>query len=101
MDIVGTTGMSPNISFVNFSTAPITSGRISDGGEARFSVLVSTTATMAGSPTTFCSAACTDALVAVGAMRQFTLASASCGSALGACPPLSMVATQVVRSIEL
>ncbi len=34
-------------------------------------------------------------------MRQFTLARARCGKALGAWPALTMVATRVVRIIEL
>ena len=36
-----------------------------------------------------------------GSRRQFTLAAASCGSALRACPPSSIVATQVVRNCAL
>ena len=36
-----------------------------------------------------------------GRMRQFTLAAARCGSAFGACPASTIVATQVVRSIAL
>src|SRR5258708_40248380 len=35
-----------------------------------------------------------------GMTRQFTVAAASCGNAFDACPPSSIVATQVVRSIE-
>ena len=37
----------------------------------------------------------------LGRRRQFTVACASCGSALSACPPVSRVATQVVRSCAL
>src|ERR1039458_4845698 len=40
------------------------------------------------------------ALPISGRTRQFTFAAASCGSALRACPPSSIVATQVVRSME-
>ena len=36
-----------------------------------------------------------------GKMRQLTFAVARCGNAFGAWPPLSMVATQVVRRVEL
>ena len=36
-----------------------------------------------------------------GMIRQFTVAFAVCGSAFSACPPCSIVATQVVRSSAL
>src|SRR4051812_46394456 len=36
-----------------------------------------------------------------GTIRQLIVALARCGKALGACPPSNIVATQVVRNIEL
>ena len=39
----------------------------------------------------------TSSIFTPGKMRQFTLATALCGKAFWACPPSSMVATQVVR----
>ncbi len=70
-----------------------------DGGEFRAarSVEIFTF----GSPITRTSVACTSSVVASGRMRQFTLARARCGSALGACPPQSIVATHDVRICEL
>ena len=53
------------------------------------------------SPTTRSSAARVSSAVSDGRMRQFTFASASCGRAFVAWPPESIVATHVVRRIEL
>src|SRR6478672_2548874 len=43
----------------------------------------------------------TESIGTLGNTRQLTSAVAVCGSALSAWPPLSLVATQVVRRIEL
>src|SRR5579859_8042405 len=52
-----------------------------------------------GSATTSWRVFCTSGIGVPGRMRQLTLALACCASALGAWPPSSMVATQVVRSV--
>ena len=57
--------------------------------------------TMPVSASTLMIVARTESIGTFGNTRQFTSAVAVCGSALSACPPLSRVATQVVRRIEL
>ena len=97
--IVGITAtFGPKTSRVTFSIGPMTSGESGDGaacsiaGPRETLTPVSLIAVM--------SCARTSAGSWPGAMRQFTFAVAVCGSALRAWPPLSIVATQVVRSIE-
>ena len=53
-----------------------------------------------GSAITRSSSARTSVAETPGKMRQLMFAPARCGKALGACPPSSRVATQVVRSME-
>src|SRR5690348_3258162 len=77
-------------------TAFTTSGRNGDGGLSTGGggrTLISTE----GSSITFASMAFTDATWVPGKIRQLMLPSASCGSALRAWPPSSVVAMQVVR----
>jgi hypothetical protein len=57
-----------------------------------------TSFTSTPAPATPCKASRTSSIFTPGKMRQFTLAEADCGSAFSACPPLSMVATQVVHN---
>ena len=52
---------------------------------------------ISGSATTRLSVASTSSGGSPGKIRQFTVARARCGNAFSACPPSSMVATQVVR----
>ena len=75
-------------------TAATTSLR---SGEASLDIGSPTTFTSTPSPTTPASARRTSSIFTPGKMRQLTLAVADCGSAFCACPPSSMVATQVVR----
>src|SRR5262245_34328945 len=84
--------------FVRDSTALMTSGRSGDG---LLGVAGLTTDTLiCESASTSTSLSRTDAGDTPGRMRQLTLAVASCGSAFGAWPPASRVATHVVRIIE-
>src|SRR6185436_18920704 len=93
--------MSPNIDFVISVVAASTVGSIGnvDFGKSGsvgcvFVILIPVSAI------TRASVARTSAELDVGTIRQFTLAVADCGSALYACPPMSRVATQVVRNID-
>jgi hypothetical protein len=86
------------MSFVSDSTAVITSGRNGDGALGWASLTNDTV--IFRSPSTSVSRVFTDSGVAPGRMRQFTFAVASCGRALLAWPPVSRVATHVVRIIE-
>src|SRR5579863_696837 len=106
--MVGTTGKPGQIACTVFSSARITPGRSGEGGTPTGGITVpvasltgtTVTATL-GSAATFSSVLRTASGSSPGKMRQFTLARAICGNALGAWPPLSMVATQVVCSSEL
>src|SRR5262245_39235494 len=96
--MTGTTMTPGNIAVVSDSTADIRSGRSGDG-ELGFAFLTNETV-IAGSASASVSLAFTVSGSTPGRMRQFTLAVASCGRALFACPPASRVATHVVRIIE-
>src|ERR1051325_8436903 len=103
VDIVGITGMSPNIfrvsSVVALSSAGSTAGTdVGKWGGASFCVSV---ILMPVSAITRANVERVSSSDDVGTIRQFTFAVADCGSALYACPPRSRVATQVVRSMEL
>ena len=77
--MVGMIGISPQSSFVMRATFCISSGSNADGGEAgRCDRMITCTVV---SPIAFASSACTCDAVCVGYTRQFTFASASCGSA--------------------
>src|SRR5262249_47240507 len=96
--ITGTTIAPGNISFVSDSTTVITSGRRGDGLLGLASPTNDTL--IFGSASTPTSVSRTEFGETPGRIRQFTLAVASCGRALVAWPPDSIVATQVVRIIE-
>src|SRR5580765_3628459 len=96
--MTGTTTTPGNIALVIDSTAAITSGLSADGLLGVASP-INDTATF-GSAAISTSFALIDSAATPGRMRQLTLAVASCGRALLACPPASRVATQVVRIIE-
>ena len=92
-DMTGTTGTPGNIDVTIASVAVITSSLRTAG---MLGVASSTSDTsIAGSASTFVSCVTTAATGTPGRIRQFTLAVASCGSALGAWPPSSCVATHV------
>src|SRR5438874_6110005 len=93
--IIGTTTTPGHMVFVTDSIAPITSGV---NGDAALGFASSTKATVIfGSANTFVSVSLIAAGGSPGRMRQLTFAVAVCGSAFGACPPLSIVGTHVVR----
>ena len=97
--IVGMTStFGPNTSRVTFVIGCMISGDSGDGDACSIAGAfeIFTPVSLAA----FSSAARTSAGSWPGAIRQLTLAVAVCGSALRACPPESIVATQVVRSIE-
>src|SRR5262249_6837821 len=97
MTIIGTEGTPGHTAFVALLIAPIKSSRIGDGGLLRG--VPTTLRCTAVSATTFVNCAVTKPIESSGRTRQLTVAAASCGSALIACPPSSIVATQVVRSV--
>src|SRR5512143_3082190 len=97
--MIGTIGTLPQTTLTDASTAPNTSGRSGEAGLGR-AVSIGVTCTVV-SLITRTSARSTAAGSAPGSMRQFTVARAVCGSALGAWPPSSIVATQVVRMSAL
>src|SRR5262249_9568609 len=87
-----------NISLVSDSTTDITSGRSGDGLLGLASPTNETVIFGSASPSTSLSRP--EFGDTPGRMRQLTFAVASCGSALVAWPPDSIVATHVVRIIE-
>src|SRR6266478_3003542 len=106
--MVGTTGRPGHKLCTVFSSASTTSGNNGDGGTptcgtiAPFAAFTGTIMTLTlGSAATLSSVLRTSSGSSPGIMRQLTLARAVCGSALGACPPVSIVATHVVCSSEL
>src|SRR5262245_1051882 len=93
--MTGTTTTVGQSALVTDSIGPMTGGL---SGEAGLGVASLTKLTVTfGSATTDSSFAFTLAGNSPGRMRQLTLAAATCGSALVAWPPSSIVATQVVR----
>src|SRR5690242_21131174 len=95
--IIGTVATPGQSSDVRPLTALSKSSRIGDGGAPRGAPL--TINFTAVSPITLRSVSVTYSTLSSGSTRQLTLAAASCGSAFNACPPSSIVATQVVRSV--
>src|SRR5215813_10548174 len=93
-----TSTLGPNTSRVTFSIGPMIDG-VSADGAARLMAGARETV-IAVSPIAFIRPARTSTGSCPGAMRQFTLADAVCGSAFRAWPPESIVATHVVRNIE-
>src|ERR1700740_1896178 len=108
VDIVGTTGSPGHIVERVCSRALVSSGRSADGGTVTIGISfpsavfsgIKVTLTL-GSATTRSNVLCNSSGSSPGKILQLTVARADCGSALGACPPASMVATQVVRNSEL
>jgi hypothetical protein len=95
-DIDGTIGRPGARRSIALRSAFMTSSR---SGEASLGLGLLTSLTCAfGSPIAFTSVDCTDSTDSPGKTRQLMLAVALCGSALGAWPPRSIVATQVVPS---
>src|SRR5215467_11752449 len=108
VDMVGTKGMPGHILVKVFSMALVTSGSSGEGGTGTTGTTFpsgSACATMLiftfGSLATRWRVFRISCGSSPGKIRQFTLARAVCGSALGAWPPESIVATQVVCSKEL
>src|SRR6201986_3738451 len=98
--MAGTRGTPGQSCLPTASAGPRTWGVSGGGGETGlFSPTMEDL--IAGASATFCSAAIPASGASPGMMRQLTLAVARCGRALGAWPAVSMVATQVVRIIEL
>src|SRR5215510_13000349 len=93
-----TSTLGPNTSRVTCSIGPIIDG-VSADGAARLIAGAGETV-VAVSPMALIRPARTSAGSCPGAIRQFTLADAVCGSALRAWPPESIVATHVVRNID-
>jgi hypothetical protein len=75
-------------------TALTTSSR---SGDASLDIGWPVSFTSTALPAASCNARRTSSIFTPGKMRQLTFAEADCGSAFCACPPASMVATQVVR----
>src|SRR3954463_1919704 len=108
VDMVATTGSGPHIAETVRSIAVVSSGVSGDGGTATAgtsepSAAWTGTGVMVtfGSAITRCSVARTCSGFSPGKIPQLTFARAVCGSAFGAWPPESMVATQVVRKTAL
>src|SRR5208337_2327784 len=108
VDIVGTIGIPGHMVAKVRSSAVVTSGSSGEGGTATMgmsfpsAVFSGTTVILTlGSAATRSNVLRTLSGSSPGKMRQFTLARAVCGSALGAWPPDSIVATHVVCSNEL
>src|SRR5439155_17811259 len=100
VDMVATRGTPGQVMLKTFSMALVTQGRSGEGGTGTTfpsgpgceTVVILT----CGSLATRSSVRRTYSGSSPGKIRQLTLARAVCGSALRACPPESMVATQVV-----
>src|SRR6185437_3458842 len=95
-DMPGTTSTPGKRWWMVAATAFITSGRrgeagLSTGGGGFTSIFTE------GSAIALASVACTAATCTPGKIRQLMFAVARCGNAFNACPPSSIVATQVVR----
>src|SRR6266568_2214180 len=108
VDMVATTGMPGHILLKVFCMAFVTSGSNGEGGTGTTgtafpsgSVCVTMLILTLGSLATRWRVLRISCGSSPGKMRQLTLARAVCGSALGAWPPESIVATQVVCSNEL
>src|SRR5262252_831689 len=97
--ILGTTGTPGHIFEVTRVAASRTSGRRDEDGPRENSPIDLTET--CSSATTFLRADSTYSGESSGRTRQFTVAAASCGKAFSAWPPSSMVATHVVRRVEL
>src|ERR1044072_4033939 len=95
---IGTIGTPGHSLAASFSIGPMIAGVSGGGGETLLGSWARVTAT--GAPASSASLARTSSTGVPGRMRQLTLAVARWGRALGAWPALTMVATQVVRSIE-
>ena len=99
VSITGTMGTPGHIVAVAASIAAITSGLKGDAG---LGLAWPTAVTLTPeSATTRSSVRRTASGASPGRIRQFTTALARCGSAFSACPPSSIVATHVVRIMEL
>src|SRR5229473_7293974 len=96
---VGTTGTPGHICELTASTGP-TISRVSGGGGESVGSCVGVILILSFARTR-ARVFCTSATGSPGRMRQFTVARARWGRALVACPASSMVATQVVRKVEL
>src|ERR1039457_58183 len=96
--MVGSTMTPGHIVSVMRDMARRISGRKGEGAASSswFAIEITTWS----SPMAFLSVSTTYSGESPGCTRQLTLAAASCGSALRAWPPSSMVATHVVRSME-
>src|SRR5437773_10066027 len=95
----GTTGTPGHICELTASTGP-TISRVSGGGGEGVGSCVGVILILSFARTR-ARVFCTSATGSPGRMRQFTVARARCGRALVACPASSIVATQVVRKVEL
>src|SRR5436190_13347576 len=95
---IGTTGTPGHMALEILSIGPSTDGGNEVGGGGALRVLGMVTATF-GSSTSLIRVWRTSSGATPGKMRQLTLAVARCGRALVAWPALSIVATQVVRSM--
>src|SRR6266849_7779722 len=96
---VGTTGTPGHIWALTASIGPRIS-RESGGGDESVGSCVGAILILSFARTR-ASVLCTSTTDSPGKMRQFTVARARWGRALVACPASSMVATQVVRKVEL
>src|SRR5215472_10718177 len=97
--MMGTTVTPGHISSVTRVIVSMICGVSGDGGLG-FAALTGVTLTL-GLSMTRTSVCCTSFGSAPGNMRQLMFAVARCGSALAAWPALAIVATHVVRSVEL
>ena len=98
--MAGTRGTPGHSWWPTASAGPVICGVSGGGGETGlFSPAI--LMWMAGSSTTLASVAMTASGASPGRIRQLTLAVARCGRAFSAWPALTMVATQVVRIMEL
>src|SRR5690349_13197192 len=97
--MIGTTGKAPQIALTDASTALNTSGRRGDAGLGT-AVSIGARCTDV-SLMTRVSVFSTAEASSPGSIRQLTVALAVCGSAFGAWPPSSIVATHVVRMSAL
>src|SRR2546430_17627405 len=96
---VGTTGTPGHICELTASTGA-TISRVSGGGGERVASWVGVILILSFAMTR-ARVFCTSATGSPGRMRQFTVARARWGRALVGCPASSIVATQVVRRVEL
>ena len=97
--MTGITGTPGHICSVTRSMGPITSGRSGEGALGLASA--SGVTPMPSSASTRTRVVRVSSEESPGSIRQFTLARAVWGSAFKACPPWSIVATQVVRIMAL